>query len=833
MLINYASKYETYNHLLNLIVIKENIRNSIKDENQNIKILIEGKLLLKLYFIFLENKEIPSRNEKISKQEEIANDFYRSEETLENRLKEVKNKAVNVDPFSNQNNNNVYNNDSIDSVNKKKKKFVYTKIITYSSSLNNSNSSNKKYNNENYINMNDNRNIYLESHKDTVENLNNESHSSNMKFIYEKIDTADKIDIEEIKSNEYILLDLTKFSINLLEKLTNGKKDFYRNLSQDYLKEKFSKIVDLVKYTRNSFNNRHMTSSSRNNSCCNDSNNSLTIHVDGEPTKNYNNFNNHNFKKIKFSNRIINDFSNKKNINYSHSSKENFDNNNVNNLNLGIDENFLLDLIIKDLVLITGIKYEKIERVINLLIKINFVNKNIKLREYFIFKEYPQNKKFLLDKILYIEKRIEAKYEKIKTINFYIKRSESKLAEINKNFNTKKNELDENKNYLKNFEAEINSMKENEISLKSQIEKFTKEKELVEADYREKISDIEKENKRLQEKIAKTNKKLFDLNQQKKLNNFKSTPKNIENMKNSSTQCDDINFSNTFKNSNFIRFQRNTGYNIDDIINEETDFNHSRNSNYRKSDFKNFDNKDNSSSSSINKYKRNRTSNLSNGNNIQNSFKRDSIYNSPQTNYHNSQRGLDEREILRENSHEESSYQNNSQVDEYKDKNPYNDIYSDRGKSSKFQRQDEIDHDIENRINLKEYKNSKNSHSRNSKSKSKSSERKNKTEFKVNNNIYSKYEYPNENRIKKKRDVSFDSYSIGNNYNRGIKNYYLFKNRNDSKKENSSKSSKKINKDLIHNYNSRSDNNINANINRYDNVKNEKKKIRNKSKLQT
>jgi len=43
MLINFASKYETYNHLLNLIVIREDNRNNIKNENDNNINLNEGK----------------------------------------------------------------------------------------------------------------------------------------------------------------------------------------------------------------------------------------------------------------------------------------------------------------------------------------------------------------------------------------------------------------------------------------------------------------------------------------------------------------------------------------------------------------------------------------------------------------------------------------------------------------------------------------------------------------------------------------------------------------------------------------------------------------------
>lgn len=796
MLINHTSKYETLNHLLNQIVIKEENRDSINNYN-NLE-----------QYKDCHNTE----NNQIKTENQIENNYLKSEDYLSNEFKENDNQITNLNAGSVNNN---INNSSMESgnSNKKKKKFIYTKFNS-SKNLNcgniNCDSFDKKMNNNNnfncdFENSNQKDNINFETNKESFENNlpcnnfnNNSNFEENQKVVYEKIETSEKFDLEEIKSYEFLLVDLIKFPQLLLEKITNGKQNLYKGLTQDYLREKFSKTLGLVKFTRQSFNTQN-TSYSKNNSCCSEMNNSILISNDEELKKNQNSINNNiNFKKIKFSNKILNHYSKKNN----NSGGENFDN----NLNvIGIDEAFLLDLIIKDLVLMTNIKYEKIERVINLLIKINYINKNINLREEFIFKEYPQNKKFLMDKILYIEKRIEAKYEKIKTMNLYIKKTESKLNEIYKILNKKKNELEENKNYLRNFESEINSMRENEESLKAEINKLTKEEQNVENEFKKKISEIEKHNKKLEAKVSKKNIKLRELNEIKKKNGSDNINRNSQSNENNNN-----NPNNTFKNNHLIGSRKNNQNEIRDDENHyekeqvlEENFNSTERKNRNNRNNKVDGNNNNSSSSSINKYKRNRTNNLSNGINISNSNS-NLLYGSPNP--------INHRSLNPNNRRDSNDFreENNNHIN---NNNEFNDHdQNEDGNQNKYANRNFNENNRNEEINY-DYKNPNKNENQNSK-KRKSSETKrfekercttNRMEFRVNNNTYTKYQYPNENKLKNNREVSFDSSNFGN---KGFKKYYLFEEKNNqkqtiksnSKNRKSSVSSKKSKNENLANY---------------------------------
>lgn len=690
-------------------------------------------------------------------------------------------------------------NESYDSINTKneknaqQKKSIYTKVIINKDPE----GSNKNIDpSQNIISPNNSKNVIkkLEFELDINKNFleQNFKENENNYNILENKYSGENIELEDIKSYEFLLLDLNKFPLNFIEKITNGELNKFKKLNETYIKEKFSKIVEFTRYTKFSANTSYISSSSRNNSYCNDSiNSTLNIQVsDSEPN------NIHNFQKIKFTNKIISDHSNKFNViskkNLSlQMGNSNIADNKENILdNIGIDEKFLLDLIIKDLVLITNIKYEMIEKVINLLIKINYVLMNLKLRENFIFTEYPNNKKFLKDKILSVEKRIEEKYEKIKTNNFLIKKTEIKINEINKHLLIKKNELDENKNYLKNIEMELNSMKDNEEFLKSQIQKYLKEKESIERDYDEKILHLNSENHIFEKKIANTNKKLRDLNDRKNqsLKSLKDTNKQYFNQNKISSLDENYNSQsksntiyshfNTFKYSNFSkqieqkenlkddsRSNANHSYNIDNKFNMidtkyvayENDANEHDpiNNNINvESDRPRIGSFKNDYSSSLNKFKR-KKANMSNGNNI-------CTFSNINT----------ERLLSRNNNLEE--YNTQPEIDFYN--NNFNEV------EEKKELQDD-QHEIFTNIkenNQIQYKTSFEKHKSSRRNNSKCSDRQNNKEFKVNNNIYTKYQV--DNKFKNPEGVSKNGKCSLNSFKQTTlhKHFKHFKNDNNT-----------------------------------------------------
>jgi len=771
MLINHTSKFETLNHLLNQIVVTEDIRKSVNK---------------------ITNYESPDNINP----NKIVNEYIKTDETFINKFKN----NIDIKTISPQkNNDSLDSNYSINSSNKKKKKFVYTKL---------------KHFNRNFDNFNNNL-ILNESHKNTVESKNQENlnadnnEQSKFNLGYEKLETWEKIELESIKCYEYILLDLNKFPLLLLEKLTNGKLDQYNKLSQDYLKAKFSKIIELVKFTRFS-----QTSSLKTHSSCNESNNSISANnlereINKSPLSKKYNYSN--FKKINFNKNLTNDSKDKYNSIQHNDNVNNWNNSNINNI--GIDENFLMDLIIKDLILITNIKYEKIERIINLLIKLNYVNINIKLRENFIFKEYPQNKKFFMDKLLFIEKRIEAKYDKIKTMNFYIRKSESKLNDINKSVSLKKNELNENKNHIKIFEGEINEMKEIENRLKNQIEKFELEKQSLEKDFNIQITDIEKENTKLGLKLVSKNNKLREINEKK--NYTISIQRNNENF---SIQSSNLRKKDkTLNNENIIN-KLNDNYEVkkDSSIRNQDYSENEINSNIEEDlKSKNFNHKikqesynnELNSFTSYNKFKRKKTNNLGNrGNNY---------YNNKNNEMHTTSlddigkgKNKDNLSFYKFQNFEKDQLNNYSEINT--NNNSFNKNYKDRGNINDFKNNNT------NGIRMKRTRSKSNKSKVRSDSKNDEIES-SKDEFRVNNCIYTKNKYPAENTNKKNTNISFDSSGMNSNSPlKDLKKHYIFEKRFGNKKENSiprnnksSFSSKKIRNDssdnnlkYLENYNS-------------------------------
>jgi len=839
LLFNNTSKFESLNHLLNQVEIKnENIRNSLNhnnNENFNIRNSInQNQEIIKSNNSFKEKKDLDLKNGSNCKKE-FSKNYLKSEEILENKFKEMSHKIMNVNTDSSNNDNSEsmnsgkYKKSNLDNTNYSKinnngddnKKGKYTNVDKLSSMdpkyINKYKTLSENFE-DNNINTQSEQNSF--QNKDFECNLKGEGDNETMKFVYERNDTSENIELEEILSYQILCLDMTRFPLGLLEKLTDGKLDFYENLTQEYIKEKFSQIVDEINQSKNLCNKSQMSSSSKNNSCCPDSSVFVKVNKEDEDiAKNSQSLENKNLRNVKFSNKMLinlsmnnnqnklfeDNYENKNNEDNSGSNQDSNSNNNHNNLNFDLKN--ILNSIIQELSLITNIKFEKIERVTNLLIKLNYVNKNIKLRENFIFEEYPETKKFLIGKIIHLEKRLDAKFEKVKSLNFFIKKSESKLAEINKTSNIKKNELEENRNYLNNLEKEKISMKEIESSLKISIDKLMNEKQNLENDYKAKISEIEKENKKIEEKLEKKRHKLKLLNDNKmnlSINSIEIKKKNLNNNNSVDDQArtpvsKSLSLTyNSCKNKNYLTYHSNVPNENDDInYNKHVDHNFVEKSNkkIKESDI-NQKKEHSSSSSSVNKYKRKRNHNTNKNNDIKNNHNEMNFYKENFQNNFPNDRNFNLNNNLNNRDQDNSNHRNFE-----KNNNPSSSVRKDI-----YYFNDEEGCNNQDRPQIED--------------KGSNRTRDDVQEFRINNNIYKKYHYPSENRSYKNRNLLIDSRNKENKSENKFKMNYLFENYNknfnkdnfSNSNKNNSFSSRRSNRDSMTNYNC-SPNNFN-NINK-------------------
>jgi len=185
MIINHTSKYETLNHLLNQIVIIEDNRNSIDDINYSV-----------------QDKDTNDINNIINSENNQTNNYVNSEELLANKYKANNNQITNLNTGSG---NNLNNNDSMDSgnSNRRKKKFIYTKILSYNT--------NREYNAINIIfknnleNSNHKTNNYLDTNREKSEN----NQKDNINFNNTKNNYVG--DIEDNENLENISIDFNDY----------------------------------------------------------------------------------------------------------------------------------------------------------------------------------------------------------------------------------------------------------------------------------------------------------------------------------------------------------------------------------------------------------------------------------------------------------------------------------------------------------------------------------------------------------------------------------------------------------------------------------------------